>query len=105
MKIILKGTHLELTSVLRDYIEEKIGGLDTLMPNVDPSCVEAKVEVECTTNHHQKGDIFRAEVNLYVPGKLLRVEAKRDDINLAIVEAKDKLQREINQYKDSLINK
>jgi putative sigma-54 modulation protein len=99
MKIDIKGTNMELTEAIKDYVNEKIGGLEKFFDNI----VEAKVEVGKTSNHHQKGDIFRAEANLDVPEKhVLRAEATREDLYMAINEVKDELQRQIKKYKEKM---
>ena len=112
VKIIIKATNLELNQELRDYIEEKIGGLEKFAKVFQNENyyngffakgkprVEVWVEIEKTTRHHQKGDIFRAEAQMRFPGKSLRAESKRDDLKLAITEIKDELQRELKQYKE-----
>ena len=112
MKIVIKATNLELNQELRDYIEEKIGGLEKFAKVFQNENyyngffakgkprVEVWVEIEKTTRHHQKGDIFRAEAQMRFPGKSLRAESKRDDLKLAITEIKDELQRELKQYKE-----
>jgi putative sigma-54 modulation protein len=99
MKIDIKGTNMELTEAIKDYVNEKIGGLEKFFDNI----IEAKVEVGKTSNHHQKGDVFRAEVNLDVPEKyVLRAEAVREDLYMAINEVKDDLQRQIKKYKEKI---
>ena len=112
MKIVIKATNLELNQELRDYIEEKIGGLEKFAKvfqsenyyngffSKGKPRVEVWVEIGKTTRHHQKGDIFRAEAQMRFPGKSLRAESKRDDLKLAITEIKDELQRELKQYKE-----
>ena len=112
VKIVIKATNLELNQDLRDYIEEKIGGLEKFAKVFQNENyyngffakgkprVEVWVEIEKTTRHHQKGDIFRAEAQMRFPGKSLRAESKRDDLKLAITEIKDELQRELKQYKE-----
>ena len=65
----------------------------------------AKVEVEKTTDHHNKGKIFRAEINIHLKEKFLRAEATREDIYLAINEARDELKREFKKYKEIIIDK
>jgi len=112
MKIVIKATNLELNQELRDYIEEKIGGLEKFAKVFQSENyyngffakgkprVEVWVEIGKTTRHHQKGDIFRAEAQMRFPGKSLRAESKRDDLKLAITEIKDELQRELKQYKE-----
>ena len=105
MKIVIKATNLKLNQELRDYIEEKIGGLekfaevfqsekyyDSFFTKGKPRA-EVWLEIGRTTRHHQKGDIFLAEVQMRLPGKSLRVESEREDLKLAITEIKDDLQR------------
>lgn len=99
MKIDIKGTNMELTEAIKDYVNEKIGSLEKFFDNI----VEARVEVGKTSNHHQKGDIFRAEVNLDVPEKyVLRAEATREDLYMAINQVKDELQRQVKKYKEKM---
>ena len=113
MKITIKSTNIELTSVLRSYIEEKIGGLEKFIPKkgrkdisyiYGKSCFEAWVEVGRISQYHKKGEIFRAEVQIRLPGKSIRAEAIRDDLRIAVNEVKDKLQREFKQYVEKRIS-
>ena len=86
---------------IRDYLNEKIGGLEKFKQGLDGSVI-ARAEVGTTTAHHQQGKIFRAEVNLNVPKgnqKVLRAVAERENLFEAIDEVKDKLQRELKKYK------
>jgi len=55
--------------------------------------------------HHQKGNIFRAEVNLDLAGKLLRVEKTEKDLYKAIDKVKDHLARSIRRYKQKRIDR
>lgn len=99
MQIDIKGTNLELTEAIKDYINEKVGSIEKFF---DQALI-ARVDVGLTTKHHQKGDIFRAEINLEVPQKgLLRAEAVRDDLYVAINEAKLELERQIKKYKEKM---
>jgi len=99
MQIDIKGTNLELTQAIKDYVNEKIGGLEKFFDQI----LEAKVEVGLTTKHHQKGKIFRAETNLEVPQKhIIRAEAEREDLYMAINEVKDELQIQLKKYKEKM---
>lgn len=107
MNIIIKAKNLELTEDLKEFIEEKIGGLkrftkilqkkDSFKKGKDSG--EFFVEIERETNHHKKGNIFRAEARVHLPGKTLVAISERDDLKRAIVEVKDELQQEIKKYK------
>lgn len=94
MKIIIKGTNLELTEALKSYVEEKIGHLEHYIDEI----LEARVELERST-HHQSG-FFRCEVNLDVPPKqLFRAESTGPDLYAAIDEVIPKLREQIEKFK------
>lgn len=98
MKITIKGTNIELSDSVYQYINDKIGGLDRFVKNISP--VECWVEVERTTKHHRSGDIFRAEIQIKLPGSQgVRVESTQWDLHQAIDEAKDKMQQRLKKYK------
>ena len=99
MKITIKTTKIKLSPALYNYIEEKIGGLQKFLKNIDKNIIEAIVEVGKPSQHHQKGDIYYAEVNLRLPGKILRTEAEEWDLRVAVDKIKDDLRREIKKYK------
>lgn len=107
MNIIIKGTNLELHNDLKEYVNEKIGGLKKFIENdnVDSNSIIARVELAKTTQHHQHGDIYRAEVNLQLSGKMLRSVEESDDIYKSIDNVKDELREMINNYKDEKITK
>lgn len=101
MKIDIKGTNMELTQAIKDYVNEKIGGLEKYFDGI----LVARVDVGLTSKHHQKGNIFRAEVNLEVPQKhVLRAEAVREDLYMAINEVKQELQIQLKKLKDKMRN-
>lgn len=106
MEIIIKSKNLELTADLQEFIEEKIGGLKkfiNILKKEDKekgkTLAEFFVEVEKENRHHKKGDIFKAEVRVHLPGKTLVAISQKDDLKRAIVEVKDELQQEIKKYK------
>ena len=102
MKIHIKATNFELTTSLKDYVDEKIGSIGKLIKKWDmDSSIEVRVEIGRTTNHHHKGDVFRAEANLRLPHKILRAEDENTDIRTAIDRVEDMLKREITKYKES----
>lgn len=107
MSIIIKTKKIELTADLQEFIEEKIGGLKRFTKILQKKDSFKKgndsrdffVEIERTTKHHKKGDIFRAEARVHLPGKTLVAISETDDLKRAIVEVKDELQQEIKKYK------
>lgn len=102
MKINLKTKNFSLTPSIRNYLEQKLNSLDKFLPS-DES-ISADIELAKTTKHHQGGDIFRAEVNLTIPGRLIRAAVEEWDLRVAIDKAKDELQREIKSNKEKKIS-
>ncbi len=108
MKINIKAINLDLTPAITIYIEEKINSLEKFISGEElkewnernQAAVEADVEISRTTSHHRQGDVYRAEVNLKVPGRLLRAEAEQWDMRVAIDQVKDELQIELKKYKN-----
>jgi ribosomal subunit interface protein len=65
----------------------------------DVSVIHCDFEVELTTSDQNSGDIYRAEVNMDVPGELLRVDKTEQDLYKAIDKVKDHLEMIIKKYK------
>jgi ribosomal subunit interface protein len=87
------ASNMELSDALRSYVEKKFLGLTKFTVRF-PAVAECEVEIGKTT-HHQKGEVFRAEANLTIPGAVLRAEATADDPYAAIDRAKDALKAEL----------
>ncbi|HPV70314.1 MAG TPA: ribosome-associated translation inhibitor RaiA [Candidatus Magasanikbacteria bacterium] len=104
MQIIIKATGIEMTQAINDYVNSKISGLEKYLQRVDNGAVEARVEVGRSTNHHNKGNIFKAEVNLKVPGNLLRAEESNSDLYSAIDLVYDEIKRQVVSFKDKKID-
>ncbi len=109
MNIIVKIKNLKLTESLRSFIENKIGGIKKFLKSFTKSSgqndsLEAFVEVEKETMHHRKGDVFKAETKVNLPGKSFVAQAHGDDLKRAVVEVRDELKREIGKYKTKTID-
>jgi putative sigma-54 modulation protein len=91
----LKATYIELTDAIRSYVEQKIGMIEKLLPADDESAV-ANVEVGKETRHHEKGEIFRAEVRLHFRGHDLYAAVADRDLYAAIDGVRDEITRQIN---------
>ena len=100
MRIVIKGTNVDLTPSIKAYVEGKIGSLDKLLaPFEKEGQIEAEVEIGRTTHHHHKGDVFRAEANVRLPGRMLRAEKVATDMRIAIDRMRDTLRLEIAKYR------
>ncbi len=103
MKINIKATKIELSGEVKEYVEKKILMLekylgDTVVTNCD-------IELEHSLTAQNKGNVYRAEVNLAVPGTILRVEKSEKTLNKAIDKVKDHLVLAIKKYKEKKVDK
>jgi len=96
----IQAANMELTDAIRSHVEKRISQLEKLTMRFEPATIN--VQVGKTSNHHQKGEVFRAEFNLDIPGKLLRTEATKEDLYEAIDVAKEDLKRQLSDHKDQL---
>lgn len=96
MRTTIKGTGIELTPALTNYVNEKFAMLDKLVINFGD--VLANVEIGKETQHHKTGNWFFAEVNLKCDGKVLRNVAEEADLYAAIDKVKDGMAEELRSY-------
>ena len=108
MKIDIKGTHLEVTPAIIEFINEKIGSLDKFVgwfadrqenAQARHQPVEAFVEISRTTSHHRQGDVFKAEVNIKIGGHMIRAEKESVDVRSAIDLVREELRMELQKEK------
>ena len=98
MKINIKTTNIDLTEALSDYVDQKMGQMEKFIESDDGS-VLCDVEIGTTTKHHQSGKIFRAEINLRISGKDLRAVSEKEDLYVAINDAKEEIIETIKSRK------
>ncbi|MDO8443110.1 MAG: ribosome-associated translation inhibitor RaiA [bacterium] len=101
MNLDIKATNLELTPAIKQYIETKISGLSKFLEKWEKSGkINVKFELARTTNHHSKGEVFYAEMNLNLGEKMLRAEHSAEDAYKAIDKVKDIMKEEIIEFKE-----
>jgi ribosomal subunit interface protein len=95
----IKGTNIELNDSLRIYLEKRLQKLEHFI-NESETAIIAEVELGKITTGQRSGDIFRAEINLEIGGKLLRAESEQSDIHAAIDDMQEEIVRELKKFKD-----
>jgi ribosomal subunit interface protein len=94
----IKTTNIEFTTEISDYLDKRLFSIEKL---IDPNDTSAMFDIEIgkTTEHHQSGNIFRAEINLHVAGKQLRASAEDATILNAIDKVEKEMIREFRRFK------
>ncbi len=103
MQITIKATNIELTEAIREYVNKKFGSISKFIKKTDESAL-CRVEVGKITNHHKKGDVFRAEGKLHIAGKELYAVSEKEDLFFAIDDVKDEIIRELQSTKEKKID-
>ena len=104
MRVNIRQKNIEVTPALREYIEEKIirvaerflqGQASTDLPILD-------VEVERTTAHHRKGDVYRVAAKLCGGKQCFYANARHADVRSACDLLEEELQREMYAKKNRI---
>lgn len=103
MRLNLKATNITLTDDVRSYLEKRLLTLDKLIAIEDPA-VMIDVELGRSTKHHQSGDIFFAEINVYRGKETFRAVSNRPDLNSAIDDMRDEIAGELSARKGKIIS-
>jgi putative sigma-54 modulation protein len=103
MRINEKGTNIQITDVIRDYLYKKLSYLDKFIDPTDQG-VLCEVELGKTTMHHKNGDVFRTEINLHFAGQNFRTVSEMDELFASIDMAKDDLVRSLQNSKDKKVS-
>ncbi len=98
----IQGTNIELTDAIRNYVTEKVESIARFAKRFDPC--DVAVEVGKTSEHHNKGDVFFAEMNVVVVGEVLRSHVVADDLYSAIHQAKDDVKRQLIDKKEKMVD-
>lgn len=97
MKINIKATGIELTPEIQTYVEKKLSVVGKYL-EVNDSLV-AQVEVGKNSQHHKKGEVYRAEAHLIGGGIDLYAVSEQVDLYAAIDFLKDDLSQKLNHLK------
>jgi ribosomal subunit interface protein len=99
-KINIKSTDLELTSELRNLVDEKIIALEKFMSLNENETPIADVELEKKYGDQKHGNIYRAEINLKFRDGFFRTESKKEDIKVAFNDAHDEMVRRVRKSRE-----
>ncbi|KKR09676.1 MAG: hypothetical protein UT37_C0013G0013 [Parcubacteria group bacterium GW2011_GWA2_39_18] len=99
MQLNIKGTNLEVTQSVHEYVNKKVEDLAHFFSD---NLENAKIFVEIgrTTQHHNKGDVFRAEITIKVGGEPIRAEATAGEWHAAFDLAKEEMSLKVVKFKN-----
>ena len=93
MNIQINGRHLEVTDSIREYVEDRGSRLFSFFDRIQ------KVQFVLST----QGVRYTAEIVVSAPkGGRLVAEATEESLHAAVDKVTDRMERQINRYKDKL---
>lgn len=102
MKINIKTTNITLTPAISEYTDKRLQKVAMFLDN-DPT-VQCDVELARTTEHHQKGDIFRAEIHVVAADKNAYASSEKKDLYTAIDSVRDEILYELRATKGKKVS-
>lgn len=94
----IKTTNISLTEAISDYTSKRLDAITQFFK--DDTTVKCDIELGRTTRHHNKGDIFRAEIHIVGKDKDLYASAEEEDLYKAIDMVRDEMLRVIKNSKE-----
>ncbi len=93
----IKTTNMELTDAISQYVNKKVDALHKfIMPEEEAL---AEIEIGRTTNHHHKGDVYKAEINLFYGKENFRTVIINNDMYASIDKMKEGILNEVRRSK------
>ena|SRR3989344_4246323 len=94
MKINIKATNLELSPAITSYLDNKLSSLKKFKRFLGQEEENwlCNTELGRQTAHHQHGEVYRAEVQLFFGKQHIYKEATAEDLYAAIDAVKDEVE-------------
>ncbi len=102
MNINIKTSNITLTSAISEYVDKRLQKISKIIG--DDQTVKCDVELGRTTAHHNKGDIFRAEIHIVGSGKNLYASSEKTDLYSAIDDVQSQTLGELTSHKEKKIS-
>jgi putative sigma-54 modulation protein len=99
--VIISGKDFKLNQTLQNYVAKKMEKISKLA-----SLPIKSIKVELDADKNQKsGQIYRAEMSVQLPGKILKSGQKGYNMREAIDLCLPKLAEQVTKYKDKMLTK
>lgn len=101
MDIVIKGRHMDVSSDLKDYADEKVGKVAHILNGMAMS-----TEIELYHERNRSiGEHEVAEVTLFTKGHVLRARETGSDMRSAIDKVAAKLERQARRFKERVVDR
>lgn len=91
-----------MSPAVSDYVSKRLEAIEKFF--INDTTAQVDVDLAKTTNHHRKGDVFRAEIHITAKDKNLFASAEEEDLYRAIDMVRDEMLQEIRSNKSKKIS-
>lgn len=100
LKINMKGVNYDLDNEIKSFIQNKIKHCEKFLPVSKDEEVMIDVLVGKTTEHHNQGEVYKAEIMVKYKSEIKHYEHVSDNLKTAIEKACDEVARQIKKTKE-----
>ncbi len=97
-------TDFSMTPAIKDYVAKEMAHLNKFVNAGYEELPMCYIEIGKTTNHHNKGQFFKAEFTVHVGGKSFRAEACEEDLYVALDKVTEEMTEELKSFKDKKVS-
>ena len=96
--------NLDLTPEITSQIHSKLDVIEKFLSPSGDQEVLAEVEIGLRSQHHKKGDVYLAEVNVSCDGKMYRARTHSSSVESALDDLKDEISKVIKRKKGKRVD-
>ncbi|MFH1626619.1 MAG: ribosome-associated translation inhibitor RaiA [bacterium] len=104
MRHNIKAVDFIITPAIKNYIEKRISHLDKFINLNQKELYMCYIEIGKTTNHHKKGDFFKAEFTIHIGKISLRAESQKEDLYSALDKVTEEMSEELKMFKNKKVS-
>ena len=102
MNTNIKTTNITLTPSISEYIDKRLEKVSKILES-DPAA-KCDIEIGLTNNHHNKGDIFKAEIHIVGSHKNLYASTEQSDLYAALDLVRDDIFHQLTADKQKNVS-
>jgi ribosomal subunit interface protein len=95
--------NFEMDAGTKDYLEKRLKSIEKFV-DINDENTNLSIEIGKATDHHQKGNFFRTEINLNFGGNYYRAEAEEVSIPSSIDISVEELLMQLGKSKDKKVS-
>jgi ribosomal subunit interface protein len=102
MNTRIKATNVSITPAISEYADKRLEKISKLLAN-DPSAI-CDVELARTSEHHNKGDVFKVDIHVVAKGIDAYASVEHEDLYTAITDSRDEILAELRGNKGKRVS-